>query len=152
MKILEGTVLGMNTIILDNEGRQVSYLKSFDTETLVAEMYVTVNGRCIVYADTQEPQTVVIQLPVGTRAVDRETGLDFGKKRGDVKVFVAKSRNFRARITLPGEIPYEVTVGGSQWVKGKGREYEDEILRKCALVFNTITNNFNQIYSVTLKK
>ena len=152
MNILEGTILGMNTVVLDNRGKKIPYLKSFDTETLVAEMYVTVNGHCIVYPESLEPQTVTIQLPIGTMAIDKRTGMDIGKENAHIKVFVTKTRKFRARIKPPGGIPYEVTIGGSQWIKGKGREYEDEILRKCDLCFNTITNNFNQIYSVTLKK
>ena len=45
------------------------------------------------------------------------------KQPTSVKVFVTKTRRFRAKISESGCAPYEVTIGGQSWNEGKGREY-----------------------------
>ena len=58
-----------------------------------------------------------------------------------IKVFVTKTREFRAKIKENKEaVPYEVTVGGESWENGKGREYEEEIKRKCELLIVTLSS------------
>lgn len=53
-------------------------------------------------------------------------------KRYHIKVFVTKNDRFRASITEPDGTKYEVTIGGEEWFKGKGRKYQDEIRRKAS--------------------
>jgi hypothetical protein len=58
-----------------------------------------------------------------------------------IKVFVTKTREFRAKIKENKEaIPYEVTIGGKSWENGKGREYEKDIKRKCELLILTLNS------------
>jgi hypothetical protein len=51
-----------------------------------------------------------------------------------INVIVTRSGQFRARIDVPNEPPYEVTVGGVMWKLGKGKEYKDAILARCLLI------------------
>lgn len=44
------------------------------------------------------------------------------------KVFITKTRKFRARVSGPGIIDYEVTVGGKKWESGIGKQHTDEIM------------------------
>lgn len=61
-----------------------------------------------------------------------------------IKVFISKSREFRVRIKEGKEsIPYEVTVGGESWKKGKGRSYEKQIKRKCELLVLAMSDKLN---------
>lgn len=53
-----------------------------------------------------------------------------------IKVFVTKNLRFRAKIQEPTGVSYEVTIGGVEWHKGKGREYEDRIRKKCELIIS----------------
>ena len=58
-----------------------------------------------------------------------------------IKVFVTKTKEFRAKIKETKEaIPYEVTIGGKSWENGKGRNYEKEIKRKCELLMATLNS------------
>ena len=58
-----------------------------------------------------------------------------------IKVFVTKTKEFRAKIKENKEsIPYEVTIGGESWENGKGRKYEKEIKRKCELLIATLNS------------
>jgi len=51
--------------------------------------------------------------------------------RPQIKVFVTKTRKFRAKIKdSKNSIPYEVTIGGDSWLHGKGREHEEAIMNK----------------------
>ncbi len=48
--------------------------------------------------------------------------------RPSVKVFITKSNKFRAKIKEKrNSVPYEVTIGGNEWKKGKGRKFEEKI-------------------------
>ena len=59
-----------------------------------------------------------------------------------IKVFVTKTLEFRAKIKDNKEaIPYEVTIGGVSWSKGKGKEYEKQIKKKCQLLNKSILIN-----------
>jgi hypothetical protein len=58
-----------------------------------------------------------------------------------IKVFVTKTKEFRARITeSKGKAPYEVTIGGESWNKGKGREFEAQIKRKCFILISVLSD------------
>ena len=58
-----------------------------------------------------------------------------------IKVFVTKTKEFRAKIKETKEaIPYEVTIGGERWKNGKGRKYEKDIKRKCELLMATLNS------------
>lgn len=58
-----------------------------------------------------------------------------------IKVFVTKTREFRAKIKeTKDSIPYEVTIGSECWDNGKGRQYEKEIKRKCELLIATLSS------------
>ncbi len=60
--------------------------------------------------------------------------------KAQIKVFVTKTYEFRAKIKATKDsVPYEVTVGGDSWNNGKGREYEQEIKRKCELLISALT-------------
>jgi len=61
--------------------------------------------------------------------------------KAQIKVFVTKTREFRAKIKEnKGAIPYEITIGGESWENGKGRQYEKEIKRKCELLIVTLNS------------
>jgi hypothetical protein len=61
--------------------------------------------------------------------------------KAQIKVFITKSREFRAKIKENEEsVPYSVTIGGKSWENGKGRQYEKEIKRKCELLIVTLNS------------
>lgn len=56
-----------------------------------------------------------------------------------VEVFVTRTNKFRARIRESVEQPsYEVTIGGDEWQKGKGKAHEKTILDKIATITGTL--------------
>ena len=58
-----------------------------------------------------------------------------------IKVFVTKTKEFRAKIKENKEaLSYEVTIGGESWENGKGRKYEKDIKRKCELLIATLNS------------
>ena len=58
--------------------------------------------------------------------------MENNKPTPHVKVFVTKTQKFRAKIRDARDLPYyEVTIGGVEWNKGKGRQHEAKILSKC---------------------
>lgn len=59
-----------------------------------------------------------------------------------VEVFVTKSRKFRAKVKEVDGFKYEVTIGGSEWNKGKGRQYESNIMQKCSNLIAAMQNEF----------
>lgn len=67
-----------------------------------------------------------------------------------VEVFVTKTMKFRARIRESVEVPsYEVSIGGEEWEKGKGRNHEAEIVKKMNAMLVTLKaelSNQPQIY------
>ncbi len=70
------------------------------------------------------------------------------KKLVFIKVFVTKSSHFRAKIKEFGRPSYEVTIGGKEWGKGKGKIHEARIYEKSKLKINLLMQqlqNFNQI-------
>lgn len=60
--------------------------------------------------------------------------LPYKSRKTHIKVFVTKNLRFRAKIQEPTGVSYEVTIGGAEWSKGKGREHEDRIRKKCELI------------------
>lgn len=68
--------------------------------------------------------------------------------KAHVRVVVTKSNTFRARVTptkkLTCEIeyPYEVTVGGESWRRGKGAEHSKIIRRKMGIILYRLANAY----------
>lgn len=62
-----------------------------------------------------------------------------------ITVFITKKRKFRARIATDDEPVYEVTIGGKEWRKGKGREFEERIIKICEKITTDINNNYHKI-------
>jgi len=75
-----------------------------------------------------------------------------------IEVFVTKKGKFRAKITEPyhendtinskvGEpFAYEVTVGGQEWEKGKGRKYRAKIKQKCERILDSLQDEFENAF------
>ena len=67
-------------------------------------------------------------------------------EKPQIKVFVTKTGKFRAKIKENNTSEtYEVTVGGSSWFSGKGRQFEEIILTKCGLILSGLDFEFNNI-------
>jgi hypothetical protein len=56
------------------------------------------------------------------------------KDKPHIKIFITKNLKFRVKVKEPTGKSYEVTVGGTEWLKGKGREYEKVIRKKCEIL------------------
>lgn len=70
-----------------------------------------------------------------------------GNPRGypKVQVFVTKGYQFRARIRESvGQPWYEVTIGGQEWGKGKGREHEPRIRAQMEYALDCLVEHFNE--------
>lgn len=67
------------------------------------------------------------------------------EQRTRIKVYITKTKKFRARVEEPGEVPYEVTVGGVSWNGGKGRKHEIVILKKCHIVLSNVMAEFHRL-------
>lgn len=64
----------------------------------------------------------------------------------EIKVFVTRTGKFRAKIKEGRHsIPYEVTIGGNEWDKGKGRGYEERIVEKCELILIELKKSLKTI-------
>ena len=73
---------------------------------------------------------------------DLANNLDLPTAR--ISVFVTKNMKFRAKIKESNtSIPYEVTIGGKSWNDGKGREFEDVIIKKCNTIIRVLNKNLN---------
>jgi len=60
-----------------------------------------------------------------------------------VEVFVTKTMKFRARIRESVEQPsYEVSVGGEEWGKGKGRNHEEKVVKKMSDILTALGTEF----------
>ena len=63
-----------------------------------------------------------------------------------VEVFVTKNNKLRAYISNNLGLSYEVTIGGKEWKKGKGKEHKEIIKEKCLRLIDKLTdiyiNNF----------
>ena len=63
-----------------------------------------------------------------------------------IKVFITKTQEFRARIKEPGVgFSYEVTIGGDSWNSGKGKEFEAIIKKKCELLVTKLTTKLKTL-------
>ena len=51
-------------------------------------------------------------------------------KQPQIKVFVTKNFEFRAKVNDHIDHPYEVTIGSKSWTEGKGQKYKKQILNK----------------------
>jgi len=63
------------------------------------------------------------------------------KEKLHIKVFITRGFKFRANIKEPGKPAYEVTVGGKEWLKGKGRQYQDQIFVKAGIASGRVMQN-----------
>jgi hypothetical protein len=59
--------------------------------------------------------------------------------------FSRKSNQFRAIIKESENPQYEVTVGGSEWNKGKGLKYKDIILKKIKSKIDDLSEKYNYL-------
>ncbi|HUX54238.1 MAG TPA: hypothetical protein VMV56_07485 [Williamwhitmania sp.] len=65
----------------------------------------------------------------------------------EIEVFITKTKQFRARIKeSKNAIPYEVTIGGDEWNKGKGKEYESAIKIKCHALMLFLGMKYDKIF------
>lgn len=60
-----------------------------------------------------------------------------------VEVFVTKNNKLRAYISNNLGLSYEVTIGGKEWRKGKGKEHIHIIKKKCSNLLNKLTDIYN---------
>jgi len=70
-----------------------------------------------------------------------------------VEVFVTKTMKFRARIRESVETPsYEVSLGGEEWEKGKGKNHEQEIKEKVTAIMQTLKKevDWNMLWGVKI--
>jgi len=44
---------------------------------------------------------------------------------------------FRAKVKRPDGSGYQVSIGGNEWDKGKGKEWEERIKGKCKRIIRT---------------
>lgn len=58
-----------------------------------------------------------------------------------IHVFVTKKFKFRAAVTK-GCSTYEVTLGGSEWKKGKGNEHATVIRKKCLSIIGALIRQY----------
>ena len=64
----------------------------------------------------------------------------------EIKVFVTKKRQFRARIKEnKNSIPYEVTIGGKSWWSGTGRKHEKTIIKRCRIILTVLISRMTDI-------
>jgi len=62
-----------------------------------------------------------------------------------VEVFVTKGFIFRARIRESVEQPsFEVSVGGEEWGKGKGKNHEQEIKDKAGMIIGSLIGHYEK--------
>lgn len=55
-----------------------------------------------------------------------------------IKVFVTKTKEFRAEISQIGKPGSEITVGGQNWRRGYFKEFHGRILGKCTLLLENL--------------
>jgi hypothetical protein len=69
------------------------------------------------------------------------------ENKPEIKVFITKTRKFRARIKeTKNSIPYEVTIGGFSWEKGKGKEHEAKIKLKCSRLIEKLNFELEKVW------
>lgn len=71
---------------------------------------------------------------------------DWHNKEPHIEVFISKSLQFRAKIKEEGNPAYEVTVGSSEWNKGKGRVYEERIKNKCKKLADAVNQRYLKVF------
>ena len=68
------------------------------------------------------------------------------ESKPEIKVFVTKTRQFRARIKEnKNSIPYEVTIGGKSWESGIGRKFEKIILTRCRILLTVLIGRMKDL-------
>ena len=56
-----------------------------------------------------------------------------------IEVFTTSTHKIRAKISEPNKPPYEVTINGQEWGKGKGSPYQPAILTKAENMLDDLT-------------
>lgn len=74
MLIKEGSELGMHTKIYNKAGKQIRYVKSFDTETKEAVMYVVKGTTGILKRDGWDNPIMETKILSNCIAIDSRTG------------------------------------------------------------------------------
>jgi len=67
-----------------------------------------------------------------------------------IRVFVTKTRVFRAKIKEPRKRLYEVTIGGQQWKKGVGKKHVSRIEPACRNILLKLKGDYEKIFGVKL--
>ena len=62
-----------------------------------------------------------------------------------IKVFITKTKKFRASIKEPGKPRYEVTIGGKKWKNGCGTEHQIVIFEKLAKLMGVMEGEFHRL-------
>ncbi len=62
-----------------------------------------------------------------------------------IKVFITKTKKFRASIKEPGQPGYEVTIGGKNWKAGRGTQYQAVIFEKMAKLMGVMEREFHRL-------
>lgn len=62
-----------------------------------------------------------------------------------IKIFITKNRKFRAKISIEGKPPYEVTVNGNSWKQGVGQPFQEEILDRCRSIVKNLSDDLKII-------
>jgi len=70
------------------------------------------------------------------------------KEKLHIKVFITRGLKFRAQIKEPGKPAYEVTVGGKEWQKGKGRQFQDQVFVKAGYAVARVVQNLNADFEI----
>ena len=69
------------------------------------------------------------------------------KRQINIDVFVTRGGVFRAKIkAYKNMVPYEVTIGGKEWSRGKGRGYEARIKDKCRRLLNKLEGEYKSTW------
>lgn len=66
-----------------------------------------------------------------------------------IKVFITKSNKFRAQVCEilhgGGKNQYEVTIGGKEWLKGKGSKYKTDIKLRMIRIISNLDEQCNDL-------
>lgn len=67
------------------------------------------------------------------------------KDEDKIKVFVTKTKKFRAIIRERREKKYEVSIGGKSWGQGKGKQYRLIILHKMKILIRELNQEYFRV-------
>ncbi len=101
-----------------------------------------------------EPSEIIKECKASIDHIIKAESEEANKHYPKIEVFVTKGGKFRASIRESITEPtYEVTVGGEEWQKGKGRNHEQDIVAKMDSIIATLNSEFVvQSASVMIKE